>query len=107
MILNRSLLPLLAVFSLASLLVLGVTGCTDSSTAAPTQTVQAGCGSCTYAIEGVKSCELAVKVDGKAYLVSGASVDAHEAGLCIAEKQAEVSGKVEGDKFVATSFKLK
>ncbi len=71
------------------------------------RTVQAGCGSCIFHMPGVKGCKLAVKIDGKPYLVSGAAVDAHTSGLCSAEKQAEVRGKVQGEQFVATSFKLK
>ncbi len=69
-------------------------------------TVQAGCGSCLFGMEEVKGCKLAVKIDGKAYLVTGADVDAHKAGLCGSAKPAKVEGKIEGDKFVATSFKL-
>ena len=56
---------------------------------------------------GVTGCKLAIKVDGKAYLVSGSDVSAHAAGLCGATKNAEVTGKVDGDKFVAKSFTLK
>ena len=40
------------------------------------RTVEAGCGSCIFKMEGVQGCKLAVKFDGKAYLVSGANVDA-------------------------------
>jgi hypothetical protein len=69
------------------------------------QTAEAGCGSCIYSMAGVKGCQLAVKIDGKAYLVTGADhVDAHK--LCGAAKKAVVSGTIEGDKFVATSFEF-
>ena len=57
-------------------------------------------------MEGVTGCKLAVKIDGKAHLVSGADVDAHGAGLCRAAKEAKVVGEIEGGKFVATSFEL-
>ncbi len=77
------------------------------SSAEAIRTVQAGCGSCIFHMEGVKGCKLAVKVDGKPYLVTGAAVNAHTSGLCGSEKTAEVRGKIQGDKFVATSFKLK
>ena len=70
------------------------------------QTVEAGCGSCTYKMDGVEVCELAVKIDGKPYLVEGSDVDAHEAGLCETTKQAEVAGKIQQGKFVATAFEL-
>ena len=69
--------------------------------------VEAGCGECTYKMDGVTSCALAVKIDGKPYLVSGTDVSAHEAGLCRATKQAEIAGEVKYGKFVATSFKLR
>ena len=68
--------------------------------------VEAGCASCIFKMKGVKGCKLAVKIDGKAYLVTGADVNAHAAGLCSSAKKAEVTGKIEGDKFVATSFEL-
>ncbi len=70
------------------------------------RTVEAGCASCIFNMEGVRGCKLAVRIDGKPYLVSGADVDAHGAGLCSSAKKAKVVGKIEGDKFVATSFEL-
>jgi len=68
--------------------------------------VEAGCATCIFNMEGVTGCKLAVKIDGKAHLVSGADVDAHGAGLCRAAKEAKVVGEIEGGKFVATSFEL-
>ena len=68
--------------------------------------VEAGCASCIFYMEGVRGCKLAVRIDGKPYLVTGADVDAHGAGLCSSAKKAKVVGKIEGDKFVATSFEL-
>jgi len=74
--------------------------------AAAARTVEAGCASCIFNMEGVSGCKLAVKIDGKPYLVTGADVDAHGAGLCSSAKKAKVVGEIEGDKFVATSFEL-
>ena len=74
--------------------------------AAAARTVEAGCASCIFYMEGVRGCKLAVRIDGKPYLVTGADVDAHGAGLCSSAKKAKVVGKIEGDKFVATSFVL-
>ena len=70
------------------------------------RTVEAGCATCIFNMEGVKGCKLAVRIDGKPYLVTGADVDAHGEGLCRSAKEAKVVGQIEGDKFVATSFEL-
>ncbi len=73
--------------------------------------VEAGCATCVYDMQGVEGCKLAVKIGGKPYLVTGTEIDDHgdahgPAGLCVTARKALVSGKVEGDKFVATSFEL-
>ena len=47
----------------------------------------------------------AVKIDGKSYMVTGADkVDAHQ--FCSGAKKALVTGKIEGDKFVASKFEV-
>ena len=71
------------------------------------QTVEVGCGGCIFNMESVQGCQLAAKVDGKAYLVSGASFDAHSTGLCSASKQADAAGTIEDGKFVVTKMELK
>lgn len=107
----RQVLALTVMFCL----LLGFSGCQKSGDAASDttapitvtdQTVETACGSCIYKMEGVEGCQTAVKIDGKAYLVTGVETDAHEAGLCEVAKKAIVSGKVEGDKFVATRYEL-
>ena len=75
-----------------------------------TQIVEAACGECKLGMK-VPGCQLAVRINGKAYLVEGADLDdygdAHAThGMCNAIRKAEVTGKIEHDKFVATSFKL-
>lgn len=75
-------------------------------TASAMRKVEAGCGSCIFGMPGVRGCKLAAKIDGKPYLVRGASVNAHNAGLCQGSKQVECSGEVKNNVFVATSFKL-
>ncbi|UCD30776.1 MAG: hypothetical protein JSV03_17275 [Planctomycetota bacterium] len=67
----------------------------------------AGCGGCIFKMDGVEGCKLAVRLGNQAYLVEGASVDAHQSGLCSAAKPAEVAGKLENGKFVASQFTLK
>ena len=58
------------------------------------QTVEAGCGKCMFKMKGVDSCELAIKIDGKAYLVTGEYIDPTESGLCKAVKKAQVVGRL-------------
>ncbi len=103
-------------------LVLGLVGCKPAekpseakrAPAAPTltsQMVEAGCASCIFYMPGVKGCELAVKIDGKPYLVTGSEIDDHgdahgSSGLCVSARQALVTGQIEDDKFAAKSFEL-
>ncbi len=80
--------------------------------AASERTVEAGCATCIFDMEGVAGCKLAVKIDGKAYLVTGSDIDDHgdahdQTGLCNSAREALVVGEIEGDRFAATSFKLK
>ena len=82
-----------------------------TTVAATTQTVEAGCAMCIFEMKDVTECKLAVKIDGKAYLVSGKTMDdlgdAHaEDGLCSIARKAEVTGKLDGDRFVVTKMAL-
>lgn len=70
---------------------------------------EAGCAMCIYHMPGVNECVLAVKLDGRAYLVKGSSIDdhgdAHAAdGLCNTARDARVKGRVEGEQFLAEEF---
>ena len=75
----------------------------DKAAAAPgvitvsSREVEVGCGMCIYGIKGVTGCSLAVKIDGKPYMVKGSSVNAHNAGLCGGTKLAKCEGRIEGD----------
>jgi len=74
------------------------------------QIVEASCGECQLGLPG-KSCDLAVRIDGKAYFVDGTSIDQHgdahaEDGFCEAIREAEVQGEIVNDRFKATYFKL-
>lgn len=80
-------------------------------TAAKPPAAEAGCAMCVYKMKGVYDCVLAVKIDGKPYLVSGSSIDDHgdahaPDGLCHVARAAKVTGSVEGDRFVAKEFRL-
>jgi hypothetical protein len=73
-------------------------------------TVDASCGQCKLGLKG-KSCDLAVKIDGKAYFVDGTHINAHgdahaNDGFCNAVRKAEVQGEVVNNRFAATYFKL-
>ena len=75
------------------------------------RTVEAGCATCIFNMKGVTGCKLAVKIDGKSYLVEGSRIDDHgdahaSDGLCNASRQAQVTGHVKGDRFVAKKVEL-
>ncbi len=58
-----------------------------------------------------KTCDLAVRINGKAYFVDGTKIDEHgdahaNDGFCKKIRQAEVKGNVVNNRFVATHFKL-
>ncbi len=72
--------------------------------------VEASCGQCNFGMKG-NSCDLAVRINGKAYIVDGTKIDdhgdAHAAdGFCMAIKKAEVVGEIVGDRFKSVYFKL-
>ena len=76
----------------------------------PVQVVEASCGQCKLGMPG-KSCDLAVRFDGKSYFVDGTTVDSHgdahaKDGFCQKIRKAEVQGQVVNDRFVATYFRL-
>ena len=88
---------------------------TDSKVATPDpnkkiQIVEASCGECQFKLPG-KGCDLAVRIDGKAYFVDGTDIDSHgdahaNDGFCKAVRKAEVQGEVVNNRFKATYFKL-
>jgi len=72
--------------------------------------VEASCGQCNFSLKG-KGCDLAVRINGKAYYVKGTGIndhgDAHDDdGFCNSIRKAEVQGDVEKGKYVVTYFKL-
>lgn len=72
--------------------------------------VEASCGQCKLGLPGT-DCDLAIRMDGKAYFVDGTHIDSHgdahaKEGFCNAIRKAEVQGEVVNDRFVATYFKL-
>jgi len=74
------------------------------------QVVETACGECQFKLTG-KGCDLAVRIDGKAYFVEGTDIDSHgdahaEDGFCKAVRKAEVQGNLVNDRFKVTYFKL-
>ena len=74
------------------------------------QVVDAACGECRLGLSG-KSCDLAVRINGKSYFVDGTSIDEHgdahaKTGFCNAIRRAEVQGEIIDNRFKATYFKL-
>lgn len=74
------------------------------------QIVEAACGECRFKLEG-KGCDLAVRMDGKAFFVDGTDIDSHgdahaKDGLCNAVRKAEVQGELVNNRFRVTYFKL-
>jgi hypothetical protein len=77
----------------------------------PIQIVEAACGKCQFGLKNRKECELFVRIDGKAYMVEGTSIDdhgdAHEKdGFCSVIRKAEVQGEIKNNRFKATYFRL-
>ncbi|OSZ79862.1 hypothetical protein CAP36_00940 [Chitinophagaceae bacterium IBVUCB2] len=75
------------------------------------QIVETSCGQCQFALKTKKGCDLAVRIDGKAYFVEGTTIDEHgdahaKDGFCEAIRMAKVQGKVKDDKFKVTYFQL-
>jgi hypothetical protein len=74
------------------------------------QIVEAACGQCQFKMEG-KSCDLAVRINGKSYFVDGTKIDDHgdahaKNGFCEKVRKAEVQGNIVNNRFVAITFKL-
>ena len=74
------------------------------------QVVETACGECQFKLTG-KGCDLAVRIDGKAYFVDGTDIDSHgdahaKDGFCKAVRKAEVQGNLVNDRFKVTYFKL-
>lgn len=74
------------------------------------QIVEASCGQCQFHLPG-KGCDLAVRIDGKAYFVDGTGIDDHgdahaKDGFCQRIRKARVSGRIVNHRFQATTFEL-
>ena len=92
------------------LLVLVISAC--STQKQKEQIVEASCGQCQFGLKSQMGCDLAIKIDDKAYFVEGAHIDdygdAHDEniGFCNVVRKAKVTGTIENDTFKATSFEI-
>ena len=103
---RNSFITLLAVLIFA----LNANAQTSTQQKMDTLLVEASCGECQFGLKG-KSCDLAVRINGKAYFVEGTKIDDHgdahaKDGFCNAIRQAKVVGTIINDRFVASYFKL-
>jgi Family of unknown function (DUF6370) len=74
------------------------------------QIVEVSCGECKFGMKG-KSCNLAVRIDGKSYFVDGTNINQHgdahaKDGFCKAIRKAKVVGEIVNNRFVVSSFEL-
>jgi hypothetical protein len=72
--------------------------------------VEAACGECQLGMKG-KSCNLAIRMNGKTYFVDGTDIDDHgdahaKDGFCHAIRKAKVQGDVVNGRFKASFFQL-
>jgi len=73
-------------------------------------TAEVACGQCQFGLSG-KTCDLAIRLNGKAYFVDGTTIDSHgdahaSDGFCNAVRKAEVQGELVNDRFKSTYMKL-
>ena len=71
---------------------------------------EVSCGECQFKMAG-KSCDLAVRINGKSYFVDGTTIDEHgdadaNDGFCESIKKAEIQGEINGDRFKVSYFKI-
>lgn len=74
------------------------------------QFAEVSCGECKFHLKG-KSCDLAIRIKGKAYFIDGADIDsfgdAHgKDGFCKAIRKAEVQGAIVKNRYKVTYLKL-
>ena len=74
------------------------------------QIVEASCGQCQFKLKA-EGCDLAVRIDGKAYFVDGTEIDSHgdahaSDGFCKAIRKARVQGEIVDNRFKVTYFTL-
>jgi ketosteroid isomerase-like protein len=84
---------------------------TASPATSTEQSVTAGCAMCVFHMRDVSDCVLALRIDGRDYLVDGRGIDefgdAHARdGLCKTARPAIAQGRVRDGKYIATELRL-
>ena len=76
------------------------------------QVAEISCGQCQFELDSQNGCDLAIRIDNKAYFVDGFNIDdfgdAHnkQTGFCEVVRKANIQGKIENNKFLASSIKM-
>ncbi|MDB4205100.1 DUF6370 family protein [Polaribacter sp.] len=76
------------------------------------QVAEISCGQCQFELDSQNGCDLAVRIDNKAYFVDGFDIDAfgdahdEHTGFCEVVRKAEVTGIIENGRFKASSVRL-
>jgi hypothetical protein len=97
-------------FTIALLFTALLSSAQDKKEVLKPQIVEVSCGQCQFGMKG-KSCDLAVRIDGKSYFVDGTKIDDHgdahaKDGFCETIRKAEVTGTIMNDRFKVTTFTL-
>lgn len=97
-------------FAIALLFTALISSAQEKKELSKSQIVEVSCGECNFGLKG-KSCDLAVRIDGKAYFVDGTHIDDHgdshgKDGFCETIRKAKVTGEIVNDRFKVTSFTL-
>jgi Family of unknown function (DUF6370) len=112
---NHFMKSFFAVLLLSFLASTGSAQVTASKTSLPdptkkVQVAEVSCGKCKLGLPG-KTCDLAIRINDKAYYVDGADIDnfgdAHARdGMCNAVRKAEVQGELVDNRFKISYIKL-
>jgi len=97
-------------FSILLLFIALVSSAQEKKESPKPQIVEVSCGQCQFGMKG-KSCDLAIRIDGKSYFADGIKIDdygdAHaKDGFCEAIRKAKVVGTIVNNRFKVTSFML-
>lgn len=97
-------------FAIVLLFTVLISSAQEKKELSKSQIVEVSCGECNFGLKG-KSCDLAVRIDGKAYFVDGTHIDDHgdshaKDGFCETIRKAKVTGEIVNDRFKVSSFTL-